>query len=56
MIISGDGSGDVTKREAHLPDHDRPTPRAGVAIINFAIACCALTMAIVVAVAIAAAG
>ena len=55
MIISGDGSGDVTKREAHLPD-DRPTPRAGVAIINFAIACCALTMAIVVAVAIAAAG
>ena len=45
----------MTKREAHVPD-DRPTPRAGVAIINFAIACCALTMAIVVAVAIAPAG
>jgi hypothetical protein len=33
---------------------DRPRPSTRVAILHFGIACCALTMAIVVAVAVAA--
>jgi hypothetical protein len=46
------GSG-VSKRTAN-PHDDRPAPLAGAGVIQFGIFCCAVTMVIVLAVAVAA--